>query len=119
MLTLPALPCLALPRPCRPLQFAKLRQQGCSFLVAGRQDASGAFKTLADLEMPPILPQGVRWCLLAAAAAAWLDGVAGPPPACAYTRTRAACRLRARAQLCTHMPLHRRPSFACPSAGPV
>ncbi len=41
------------------VQFAKLRHQGCSFLVAGRVDDNGTFKTLADLEMPGMLPRGV------------------------------------------------------------
>ncbi|EFN55865.1 hypothetical protein CHLNCDRAFT_31015 [Chlorella variabilis] len=40
------------------LQFAKLRHQGCSFLVAGRCDEEGRFRTLADLEMPDMLPRG-------------------------------------------------------------
>jgi hypothetical protein len=40
------------------LQFAKLRHQGCSFLVAGRVDDNGTFKTLADMEMPAVLPRG-------------------------------------------------------------
>lgn len=48
----------ALPPAC--LQFAKLRHEGCSFLVAGRRDSEGRFRTLADLVMPEMLPQGVR-----------------------------------------------------------
>ncbi|PSC69495.1 Altered inheritance rate of mitochondria 25 [Micractinium conductrix] len=40
------------------LQFAKLRHQGCSFLVAGRQNAEGKFCTLADMPMPDFLPRG-------------------------------------------------------------
>ncbi|KAL4856193.1 Zinc finger MYND domain-containing protein 10 [Chlorella vulgaris] len=40
------------------LQFAKLRHEGCSFLVAGRRDSEGRFRTLADLVMPEMLPQG-------------------------------------------------------------
>ncbi len=42
-----------------PAQFAKLRHQGCSFLVAGRVGDDGKFRTLADLEMPDMLPRGV------------------------------------------------------------
>lgn len=51
-----------------PAQFAKLRHQGCSFLVAGRVDSNGSFKTLADLEMPSMLPKGVS---------GWLAGCKG------------------------------------------
>lgn len=41
------------------LQFAKLRHQGCSFLVAGRKDAeSGKFLRLEDLEVPELLQRG-------------------------------------------------------------
>lgn len=50
-------PCL--PGRSSPPQFAKLRHQGCSFLVAGRCDEEGRFRTLADLEMPDMLPRGV------------------------------------------------------------
>ena len=51
------------PSPCPrlPLQFAKLRHQGCSFLVAGRWcDAADRFLTLADVEVPEMLQRGVR-----------------------------------------------------------
>ncbi|KXZ52323.1 hypothetical protein GPECTOR_10g955 [Gonium pectorale] len=38
------------------LDFARLRHQGCSFLVAGRKDSTtGRFMSLADVEMPPEL----------------------------------------------------------------
>ncbi|KAL4451608.1 hypothetical protein ABPG75_007270 [Micractinium tetrahymenae] len=40
------------------LQFARLRHQGCSFLVAGRVGDDGKFRTLSDLEMPDMLPRG-------------------------------------------------------------
>eukprot|EP00887_Chlorella_sp_A99_P007845 scaffold20.g7845.t1 len=39
------------------LQFARLRNEGCSFLVAGRV-RDGRFLTLADMDMPAVLPQG-------------------------------------------------------------
>jgi hypothetical protein len=63
------------PQPCVPClapQFAKLRHLGCSFLVAGRVDSEGRFKTLADLEMPAVLPRGVRLCATLAGVLAWL-----------------------------------------------
>lgn len=31
----------------------ELREQGCRFLVAGRTDSQGIFRTLADIEVPP------------------------------------------------------------------
>lgn len=34
------------------LQFASLRVHGCSFMVAGRREESGAFKTLDDIQVP-------------------------------------------------------------------
>ncbi|EFJ52742.1 hypothetical protein VOLCADRAFT_78735 [Volvox carteri f. nagariensis] len=38
------------------LDFARLRQNGCSFIVAGRKDAaSGRFMSLANVEVPPEL----------------------------------------------------------------
>lgn len=43
-----------------PLQFARLRFEGCSFLVAGRRAADSRFRTLADIEMPGVLPRDVR-----------------------------------------------------------
>lgn len=46
------------PSPFR-TQFAKLRHLGCSFLVAGRCDSEGRFLTLANLEVPEVLPRGV------------------------------------------------------------
>lgn len=71
--------------PTHPPQFAKLRYLGCSFLVAGRVDAaSGTFKSLADLEMPAVLPSGVR--------CAWGPGAACLP---AELRRRAARAVRA------------------------
>lgn len=70
------------------LQFAKLRHLGCSFLVAGRCDSEGRFLTLADLEVPEVLPRGVGTAALAAAAPAavpalWFGGGGSPhaPPA--------------------------------------
>jgi hypothetical protein len=45
------------PSPFR-TQFAKLRHLGCSFLVAGRCDSEGRFLTLANLEVPEVLPRG-------------------------------------------------------------
>lgn len=33
--------------------LAKIRAQGCSFLVAGRTDSSGTFRDLADIAIPP------------------------------------------------------------------
>lgn len=49
---------------CRP-QFARLRFEGCSFLVAGRRGPDGRFNTLADIEMPPFLPKDVSGWLQA------------------------------------------------------
>ena len=37
------------------LQFAVLRMRGCSFMVAGRREESGAFKTLDDIFIPESL----------------------------------------------------------------
>lgn len=37
------------------LQFAALRMRGCSFLVAGRREESGAFMTLDDMTVPEAL----------------------------------------------------------------
>ncbi len=35
--------------------LAQIRAQGCRFLVAGRKDQSGSFRTLADMEIPSAL----------------------------------------------------------------
>ena len=34
------------------VEFEKLRQMGCSFLVAGRKDSDGTFKVLEDMDIP-------------------------------------------------------------------
>ena len=39
----------------RDAALAELKQVGCAFLVYGRVDDDGAFKTLADLSLPPAL----------------------------------------------------------------
>ena len=39
----------------RDAAFAELKDVGCTFLVYGRVDDDGAFKTLADLSLPPAL----------------------------------------------------------------
>lgn len=39
-------------------QFAKLVYQGCSFLVSGRVDKDGSYKTLDDVPIPPSLARG-------------------------------------------------------------
>ena len=43
---------------CPWVQFAKLKHQGCGFLVAGRTEG-GRFKTLADMSIPGPLQRGV------------------------------------------------------------
>ena len=40
------------------VQFTQLRMRGCSFLVAGRREACGDFKTLDDIVVPEALEVG-------------------------------------------------------------
>jgi hypothetical protein len=44
------------------LELASMRYRGCSFLVAGRVDKDGAFKTMADVVLPEPLQDMVLPC---------------------------------------------------------